>query len=149
MRLSVLAFAVALLGCGKAPDPAGTVEFRFDVSDTVRNSPNLTSPLKGSAYGAIFLQEDVSISGPSDTAQQYGDVTADGLDCTSAPSGSGSLSLAPGLYTFLGFFDVNGNGGVSKDPDPGDPVTLPFTNKFEIKNGEHTKRLVLFELVYN
>ena len=149
MRLTMLVAAVALLGCGKAPDPAGSVEFRFDVSATVRSSPNLKSPLKGSAYGALFLQEDVSISGPSDTAQQYGDVTADGLDCSTGVSGSNTLSLAPGLYTFLGFFDVNGNGGVSKDPDPGDPVTLPFTNKFEIKNGEATKRLVLFELVYN
>ncbi|MDP3498720.1 MAG: hypothetical protein Q8S33_00235 [Myxococcales bacterium] len=58
-------------------------------------------------------------------------------------------SLAPGKYVFLGFFDVDGNGTTSKEPDQGDPVTLALTNTFDIVDGQQTRRSILFELVFN
>ena len=139
-------------GCGgpSKPPPAGTVELRFSVADTVRTSPNLKNPLTGVAYGAIFLTEDVSIGGPRTGADSFGDVAVDGVDCRAGVSDQSLvMSLAPGQYTFLGFFDVNANGSVTRDPDAGDPATLPFTNKFEIVDTQQTKRLVLFDLLYN
>jgi hypothetical protein len=52
-------------------------------------------------------------------------------------------------YTFLGFFDVDGNGSDTRDPDAGDPVTLPVTNKFDVKPGEEVEITAMFDLVYN
>ena len=56
--------------------------------------------------------------------------------------------LEPQTYVFLGFFDVDGNGADSKDPDEGDPVTLPTSNEFSIVTGETTTMTVEFDLVF-
>jgi hypothetical protein len=143
--------ALAAVGCGPAKVPGGTVQCGFGVSDQVRTNPALKSPLKGTVYGNLFLQEDVAVDGPRAGSTQYGDVEI-AVDLTTATSSDAkwtSGTLAPGKYVFLGFFDVNGNAGTAKEPDPGDPVTLALTNKFDITDGAVTKRAVLFELVFN
>jgi uncharacterized protein (DUF2141 family) len=133
--------------------PKGRAELRFSVSDaTVRNSMNLKSPLLGTVYGNLFLEEDVSLTGPRDQAERFGEIEVPNVDLRTASESSMSVmtpELSPGRYVFLGFYDVNGNGSGSKSPDRGDPVTLPKTNAFEIRDQQNSKRLVVFELVYN
>ena len=62
-----------------------------------------------------------------------------------------SEGLAPGQYTFLGYFDVDGSsdGQEERDPDSGDPVTLPTVNKFTIEAGETVEITVRFDLVFS
>ncbi len=132
--------------------PGGTAEFRFSVSAGVKSSPNLKDPLMGTVYGNLFLQEDVAVDGPRKDAKEFGAVEVTSVDLRMADSSSVAFvtpKLAPGKYVFLGFFDVDGNGATSHDPDAGDPVTLALTNKFEITDGQQTKRSILFELVFN
>lgn len=143
---------LALSACGPAPMPGGTAEFRFSVSAGVKSSPNLKDPLNGTVYGNLFLQEDVAVDGPRKDAMEFGAVEVANVDLRMAESSSVTFvtpKLAPGKYVFLGFFDVDGNGATSHDPDAGDPVTLALTNKFEITDGQQVKRSILFELVFN
>jgi hypothetical protein len=121
------------------------------VTDTVRNSANLKDPLLGTVHGALFLVEDVGITGPHDNAPTFGDVTVENVDLRTDTNSTASFvtsGLEPNSYVFLGFFDVDNN-GQSGDPDPGDPATLALTNKFDITAGEQVKRLVVFEIIYN
>jgi hypothetical protein len=57
--------------------------------------------------------------------------------------------MEPGAYVFLGFYDVDSNGSETKDPDAGDPVTLPSVNKFDITADERTDVTIRFDLVLN
>jgi hypothetical protein len=142
----------ALAACGPASTPGGTVVFGYSASDMVRTSANLKDPLFGTVYGNIYLQEDVSVTGPRTGAAQLGDVELANVDLRTATTSDAkwtSQKLMPGNYVFLGFLDVDGNGAQTTEPDPGDPVTLALTNKFTIRDGEQTKRSVLFELVFN
>jgi hypothetical protein len=145
---------LGLMACGPAyVDPtASTALFRFDVSDMVRNSPNLTRPPVGTVYGNIFLSEDVSVSGPRNGSDEFGYVEIQ-VDLTNgisaAENGFTTQKLAPNSYTFLGFLDTNGNALPAKDPDPGDLATLPYTNKFEITDGGQSKKTIVFDLIYN
>lgn len=153
LRLMSLGLFVLVSACGpvSVPVPGGTVQFRFSVASMVKTSPNLKDPLKGTIYGNLFLQEDVGFDGPRQGASELGDVQVN-VDLRSVETSEETFTsekLSPGQYVFLGFFDVDGNGGESKDPDPGDPVTLPSTNKFEIIDGVQSKRAVLFEILYN
>lgn len=140
-----------LTGCGPAPMPGGTAEFRFSVTSSVKTSPNLKDPLMGTVYGNLFLQEDVGVTGPRSGAMEFGAVEVPNVDLRMAESSAPFITakLAPGKYVFLGFFDVDGNGATVHEPDPGDPVTLALTNKFDITDGAQTRRSVLFELVFN
>ena len=130
----------------------GTVEFRFTLSDQVKSSPALTDPLLGTVYGNIFLQEDVGVFGPRDGAKEFGAVEVKNVDLRTEKTSAANFitpKMALGKYVFLGFFDVDGNGASVHDPDKGDPATLALTNKFEITDGAQTKRVILFEIVFN
>jgi hypothetical protein len=120
-RIAALAAAAALLsacGSGDTGDPSstgtpapttGTAACKFSVAQTVRDNPALVDPLAGKAYGAIFLSEDVSLTGPRDGAMEAGSVDVQ-IDLTTGdPSDVAwtSPDLAPQKYTFLGFFDVD------------------------------------------
>lgn len=155
-----MAVAVAFSGfsgCGAPPQGAttGTAVFRFAATSDVKTSANLKDPLQGTFYGDIFLQEDVSVTGPRKDAQGFQSLEVPAIDLrTTAANEPGaaeltSAPLPPGKYVVLGFFDLDGNGSSTGEPDPGDPVTLALTNTFDIVAGAQTKRLVLFELVFN
>lgn len=151
----MVAATLALAACG-APAPAGgKAKFRFAAGDMVKNSANLVDPLKGTFYGNIFLQEDVSVTGPRDDAMEFQSLEIANIDLTAKAVGEpaeGSfttMSLAKGKYVVLGFLDVDANGAANRSPDNGDPATLALTNKFEITEGNETNRLVLLELIYN
>jgi hypothetical protein len=155
MGKSVIA-VVSLLACSGAPPPppdpnAQTAEFRFNITDNVRQSPMLSRPPKGTAYANLYLSEDVTISGPRNGAVAQGSVQID-LDMTNGLSDAGftTAKLAPNDYTFLGFCDTNGNGATSMNPDTGDLVTLPTTNQFTIVDGGmQLNKTILFDLIYN
>ncbi len=156
MSARSLAVGVGLLvacGCGpaKKPDPVGTAKFRFQVSNNAKMDSHLTSPLLGTIYGNVFLQEDVSVTGPRTGAMGLADVAVANVDLRSVDLSNESYTtpdLAPGNYVFLGFYDVNGNGDATRDPDPGDPVTLATTNNFAITDGNQTPKIVIFDLIY-
>ena len=143
---------VLLSGCGAAVQPKpGTAELRFAVSDMVTGSSNLKDPLLGTVHGAIFLAEDVGITGPHGGVASFQDVLVANVDLRTAKVSVQNFvtkGLKANAYIFLGFLDVDGN-GTGGDPDPGDPATLALTNKFDITDDIQVKRLVLFELVYN
>lgn len=158
-RMTVLTVAAVLaanvLGCGDSTaqpqPPKGTAALRFTVSNEVRKNSALVDPLVGTVYGDIFLSEDVALTGPRAGSQVFASVKLD-VDLTAADPSTGvwtSEPLDPNLYVFLGAFDLDGNLQPSGDPDPGDPVTLPVTNKFEVKDDQQTDLTVIFELVYN
>ena len=133
----------------------GQVALRFEVTGTVRESSNLEDELDGSIYGALFKSADVSITGPREDAEQFGSVEAADIDLTAADTVTEvvwtSEGLEPGQYTFLGYFDVDGSsdGLEERDPESGDPVTLPTVNKFTIEAGETVELTVRFDLVFS
>ena len=165
-----LAFLVVVVvlaaGCDDASTPAttdtdasaaetaqpttSTVTIKFSASADVRDSPTLKDPLQGNVYGAIYKSEDVSMMGPIDGAESLIGVDVMGVDLVGLTFSKATWTgeLAPGEYSFLGFFDVDGNGAETKDPDSGDPVTLALTNKFTVTEGEPADVTVIFELVY-
>lgn len=152
----LISVALAATACGGgAAATGGTVQFKFAAADMVKNSANLKDPLKGTFYGNIFLQEDVSVTGPRDDAMQFQALEIANVDLTAKAPGDPAeatlttASLTKGKYVVLGFLDVDGNGATSHDPDMGDPTTLALTNKFEITDGVEAKRLVLLEIIYN
>lgn len=150
---TVVLTAVAIVGCGSpAPKTTGSVQFRFAVSDGVRSNPSLKDPLVGTAYGDIFLAEDVGITGPRSTTAAVASIPATSADLRTVMASESDViidGLAPGQYTFLGYLDVDNNPGTPSHPDSGDPAALPRTNLFDIKAGEQTKRLIVFDLLYN
>lgn len=130
----------------------GTATMTFSVSNGARQSPALVDPLKGSVYGALYRQEDVTVTGPIDGAMEIASVEVADVDLTTADVSSASWQSEPieaGSYVFLGFYDVDGNGADSREPDSGDPVTLPSVNKFDVTAGEETTLTASFDLVYN
>jgi len=155
----LVVLAPLLVACGGDPEPEGpatpadgTVALRFSATNGVRGSMNLVDPLKGAVYGGLYLAEDVSAGGPRPDAVQVADVEILGVDLEAGDPSEATWKsgpLAPNRYTFLGFFDVDGNGTPSYEPDPGDPVTLPFINQFDITSNEETPMTAVFELVYN
>jgi hypothetical protein len=159
MRLALLGLALVCAACGsddggeeKTATPSGTTVLKFSVTNTVKQSPGLVDPLSGATYGALYRSEEVTLTGPIDGAEQLASVELTGVDLTTADESTGSWTSPPlpvGTITFLGFFDVDGNGSETRDPEPGDPVTLPVTNKIEIKDGQETPFTVKFDLVYN
>lgn len=159
-------FAFALAGCGgedtgdtasttgttttETAPATGTALFTFSVSNGVRESPALVDPLKGPVYGAVFKQEDVTIAGPIEGAEELASVQVADVDLVDVDVSAASWQseeIEAGAYVFLGFFDLDGNG--EGEPDEGDPVTLPSVNEFEIVAGEETELTVRFDLVFN
>lgn len=129
---------------------SGTVLFHFTVPNGVRESPGLMSPLLGSVHGAIFKTEDVTLTGPVDGAEEFGSIVVDGVDLQTVDVSAASWTsgpIPPGNYTFLGFFDLNGNGAEQGEPDAGDAATLPSINKFTITADQQLDFVVSFDLV--
>ncbi len=159
-RLAPLVAALGLLACeSDAGDDAAAADasrgdalLAFTCKGSVHKASKLVDPLKGIVYGNLFLSEDVGVAGPIADAPEFGAVEVKGLDLVGDGTVAGAFrtpKLNPGLYTFLGFFDVDANGGETKDPDAGDPVTLAITNKFKIEAGKTTAYTVTFDLVLN
>ncbi|HJL16114.1 MAG TPA: hypothetical protein RMH99_10670 [Sandaracinaceae bacterium LLY-WYZ-13_1] len=114
---------------GSEPADAGALVMRFDASDTVRNSEELTDPLRGTVRGSVYREEDVTIGGPRDGAEAVASFTFEDVDITGGVSEMRyalEAELEAGSYQVLGFMDIDGNGAESGDPDVGDPVTLPI-----------------------
>jgi hypothetical protein len=149
-RLLLIAALGACAGSSDEPTE-GDATLTFSVTNGVRENPTLEDPLIGAIYGNLFLTEEVTITGPVDGAVELGSVELTGVDLEAATETEAWQTplLAEGSYTFLGFFDVDGNGGESYQPDPGDPVTLPVTNVFEVRAGETTELAAMFDLVLN
>jgi hypothetical protein len=155
---ALTALAVALLsGCGPAvmKPTTGSATLYFSMSANAKASPALVSPVFGTFYGDVYLEEDVSVTGPRADAVGQGSLEVAGVDLRTVEAGKvgdqtiDTKQLAPGNYVVLGFLDVNANGATSHSPDSGDPATLALTNKFTVVVGEVRKRTVVFELIYN
>jgi hypothetical protein len=152
MRTAVasLLLVITAAACGGSNDGPtdGSVELRFIVPPGVRSSPSLVDPLIGDIYGNIFLEEEVTISGPVEGATEFGSVGMFGVDLEAATESAPFTTnpIPPGSYIFLGFFDLDGNGMVDYNPDDGDPVTLPI-DAFEIVAGQTIQFVVDFDLV--
>lgn len=144
--------AVFFSACGPKPVGQGTAKLVFSATNTVKSSASLKDPLLGTVYGNIYLQEDVGVLGPRTGAMQFADIEVANVDLRTDAVSSASFTtgtLEAGSYVFLGFYDVDGNGSVTKDPDAGDPVTQALTNKFDITDAKETAVTVAFDLVYN
>ena len=154
-----LVAAVLATACSSSDEPApkppqtGTVVLRFGMADTARKSAALKDPLKGSVYGAIFLAEDVGVTGPRDGAQEFGSIELHDVDLQAAQTSLESWTtppLEPNKYIFTGFFDVDGNGASSRRPDVGDPATVPLADKkFDVTAGQQTEFVEKFDIVLN
>ena len=129
----------------------GAAVLAFSVTNGVRNSTGLVDPLVGTIYGQIFISSEVTLTGPIEGAVEYGNVEVAGVDLEAAMTAGAwtSPQLEPNNYTFLGFFDVDGNGASEHSPDMGDPVTLPISNQFDVTVGQDTQLTAVFDLVYN
>jgi hypothetical protein len=155
----VAAASAALAGCGgdgmgdDGDDavPGGTAAMSYSVSNSVRGSSSLVDPLVGTVYGQVFLSSEVTLTGPTEGAMEFSSAEVPGVDLTTAMEAGAWTTgeLPPGEYTFLGFFDVDGNGATARSPDNGDPVTLPLVNVFTIESGGSATLVVSFDLVYN
>ena len=152
MRTIFIALVLcAACGGGEEPTTTGNADLAFGVTNGVRNNTGLVDPLVGTIYGQVFLSSEVTLTGPIDGAQELGNVEVSGVDLEAATAAGAwtSPELEPQMYTFLGFFDVDGNGASSRSPDAGDPVTLPISNQFTIVAGEAVELTAMFDLVYN
>lgn len=137
---------------GDAGSAGGTMEVSFSVGGTVSDSSNLVDPLVGTVYGGIFRTADVGATGPREGAEQVAFVEVTDVDLTSGTATSVMWTSEPvpaDTYTFLGFFDVDGSstGVEEKDPEEGDPVTLPTVNKVIVEDGGAAQLEVRFDLV--
>jgi hypothetical protein len=105
----------------------GRIHVRFDASTTVRESTELTDPLRGDVFADIFRAEDVTLSGPIEGAVAVGSFHFPDVDITAGASVEFLVpdELPVGDYQILGFMDIDGN-GTDGSPDVGDPVTLPI-----------------------
>ncbi len=157
-RAVFLLLGVLAVGCSssdESPPPAntGTVVLRFGVADSARKSAALKDPLKGTVYGAIFLAEDVGVTGPRDGAKQLGSIEIHNVDLQTAQTSLESWTtpaLEPNKYIFTGFFDLDGNGADSRRPDVGDPATVPLADKkFDVTAGQQTEFVEKFDIVLN
>jgi hypothetical protein len=130
----------------------GTMAVSFTVGGTVADSTKLVDPLTGTVYGGIFRTAEVGATGPREGAVQVAFVEATGVDLTTGTATMvmwTSEPLPPDTYTFLGFFDVDGSSTMleEKDPEEGDPVTLPTANKVTVEDGAAAQLEVRFDLV--
>jgi hypothetical protein len=152
MHKPALLAILALAACGGSESETadGTADLRFSVTNGVRGSSALVDPLVGNVYGNIYLADEVTLTGPIEGAMEFGYVEMVNVDLRTATESSAmSIGALPeGEYIFLGFYDVDGNGATTKDPDAGDPVTLPV-DKFEVVPSMKSDVVVDFDLVYN
>ena len=130
----------------------GTIEMSFALGGAAVGSSNLVDPPVGTVFGGIYRTADVGATGPREGAEQIAYVEATGVDLSSGSASAvvwTSEPLPPDLYTFLGFLDVDGSSVdvEEKEPESGDPVTLPTVNKIEVEAGAASELLVSFDLV--
>lgn len=156
-RSAGLGLAFLLFACAKEAPPEemeepGKLQLRFGLAESIRDEARMAKSVRGTAYGDLYLSEDVSVVGPVDGAMEVANIHL-AIDVSVNDVSDGqwlSMQLRPGKYTFLGFFDVNDKSTPDKRrPVSGDPVTLPFTNKFDVKPGQETTGTVRFDLLYN
>lgn len=156
---ALLALCALLTGCTGAKESAaesapatGTMVMAFSVSNGVRENTNLADPLSGAVYGSLFYAEEVTATGPIEGAESLADVEVYGVDLIAAETSAATWTgpeLEPRAYRFLGFFDVDANGDASREPEAGDPVTLPSVNEFTIAAGEELSVISSFDIIYN
>jgi hypothetical protein len=125
-----------------------SVSFRIDEDWFDRLVDNGDTAI-GPFWGSIYDSEDVTGVGPKDDPRQYGDVYVEEVDLTDGDFTTDVLfttELLPATWvTILGFVDVDGNSVEDdRDPDTGDPVTLPNANEFLVVAGEETPAEVYF-----
>lgn len=150
---ALLALCALTAACADAEEEeatptTGNATLRFGVTTTIRTSPNLEDELRGAVRGAIFRAEEVSVTGPREGAESVDGLVleVDLREVDESAETWTSVQLTEGMYIFLGFFDVDGNGADTEEPDHGDPVTLPIS-PFEVKVGETAEVVVFFDLV--
>lgn len=159
VRRAALVLGGLLAACGGKDEPpmstptTAQVTLRFAVPNGTRRSPNLVNSLRGPVYGAIFKSAEVTIGGPIAGAQSLESVEIAEVDLQTADTSTASWTSKPlpaDTYIFLGFYDVDGNGEQSRDPDSGDPVTLPSSEyRFPLEAGKDIDRIVSFDLIFN
>jgi hypothetical protein len=153
MVAAVLAAACSSSDDTETKPQTGTVVLRFGMADTARKSASLKDPLIGSVYGAIFLAEDVSVTGPRDGAKEFASIEVHNVDLRNVDKSVESwtsVPLEPNKYIFTGFFDIDGNGASSRRPETGDPATVPLTDKkFDIAPGQQIEFVEHFDIVLN
>ena len=116
--------------CDKLGDPTiqlapkGTLNITFAASDTIKTSPDLKGPLKGTIYCDVFHASDVDVTGPIGNAMSLQSIKIDNADLSTgaAPVTAVTDELYAGDYQILCAQDLDGDGGAST----GDPVTLPI-----------------------
>ncbi len=153
-----LGLAFLLLACSKEAPPEemmeqpGTLKLRFGLAESIRDEARMAKSVRGTAYGDLFASEDVSVVGPIDGAMEVANIRM-AIDVSMNDVSDGQWTSTPlkaGKYTFLGFFDVDDKSTPDKRrPVSGNPVTLPFTNKFDVKPGMETMGTVRFDLLFN
>jgi len=139
-------------GAGGATAMTGMVSMTFALSKGAKASPALVDPLKGTVYGSLYKQEDVTAAGPIDGAMEVASVEVADVDLTTLDVSAEmwmNHEVPVGSFTFLGFYDLDGNGSATFEPDAGDPVTLPSANKFDVTAGQETALTATFDLVLN
>lgn len=139
-------------GAGGTTAMTGMVSMTFALSNGAKASPALVDPLKGTVYGSLYKQEDVTAAGPISGAMEVASVEVADVDLTTLDVSAEmwmSSEVPVGSFTFLGFFDLDANGTPTYEPDAGDPVTLPSANKFDVTAGQETDLTATFDLVLN
>ncbi len=130
----------------------GSVLMSFAISNGAKQNAALVDPLKGIVYGSLYKQEDVTAGGPIAGAMEVASVEVPDVDLTNADVSAATWTgkdIPEGAYTFLGFWDLDGNGSTTFEPDSGDPVTLPSANKLDVTAGEQTTLTATFDLILN
>ena len=144
-RLAVLVVVVSMIlgACKSAPEPREddetttaqqtvtkrSIELRFVVAATIAG--DLETPIAGQMRGAIFRTSDVGPLGPKKGAEAVVKMEPRQVDLSTDESPTWTTpELEPGQYTFLGFVDLDENS--PDEPDDGDIVTRPPTNRFDI-----------------
>lgn len=117
-------------GCGDVssfPAESGRFLVTFDATSTVRDAADPSEPLRGPVYGAIYRDEDVTITGPKSGAEAVASFSFPDVDIDAGPSQTFVIDaeLPAGRYQLLGFMDTDKNAGDGGDPDSGDPVLIP------------------------
>ena len=113
---------------GSIPADAGRFVVTFDASASVRDSVDPGEELLGTVYGAVYHDEDVSITGPKAGAEQLASFAFDGVDLREGASSAYVLDteLPAGRYQLLGYMDSDANVDPgAPGPDSGDPVLIP------------------------
>ena len=127
----------------------GTLSLSFKMSEALIETLGTGETAVGPFYGAVYRDADVTSFGPIEGAEAIADVATD-LDLMPSGGPVGPLfttsDLPAEIVVVLGFIDTDGNSDGS-EPDPGDPVTLPGDNKFQVVADTETPATVQFNLL--